>query len=182
MAINRSPQVTVLQPVITVFANCRLRYDISPFDDDDGDRIRCRWARNGPTADNPECGGVCGALEAVGAVLDEEQCVITWGTTNSATPLPLGRHPAALVIEDFADFNNGTEPLSSVPLQFIVQVKPVSECSLPTVEPVSGRCIGIPPGESFAGTITARPASTLAGNEYGERNGIYSYIHLFIYL
>ena len=181
MELNGSPKVTVLQPIITVFANCRLRYDISPFDDDPGDRIRCRWARIGPTADNPECGGVCGALKAVGAVLDEDQCVITWGPINSTSPLPVGKYPAALVIEDFADFNNGTEPLSSVPLQFIVQVEPASKCSLPTVEPVSGRCIGIRSGESFTETITARPAVELAGNEY-RGHYIIQIIYIYIYI
>ena len=77
-------------------------------------------------------------------------------------------YAVALQVEDFASPND-TEPLSSVPLQFLVRVTSLpgltcdSRPELVGETPVNGTCIGVPLGETYQGRIVARaiPGSRL---------------------
>lgn len=61
--INTSPE-TSLQPVTRTQAGCPFRLKITS-KDEDGDTVRCRFATG---VEN--CGGVCGSLQAAGAMID----------------------------------------------------------------------------------------------------------------
>lgn len=70
---------------------------------------------------------------------------------------------AALLIEDF---DRSDQLLSSVPLQFLVDVFGSSQdCSTPMVSPLGGSCLVIPPGGQFSLVIAAVQARDLPGNE-----------------
>ncbi|CAF1196437.1 unnamed protein product [Adineta steineri] len=114
--INSSP--TTSNPfVIFVQVNVNTSINI-PMADIDGDIIQCRFAEssknyNGITVD--ECGEVCYSEALPNAtVLFSEDSICTLNVT-----LPLsGYYAVALQLEDFLE--NATEPLSSVPLQFVL--------------------------------------------------------------
>ena len=78
--------------------------------DMDGDRVRCRWAEG-----RAECGGICGALP--GFTLDPDQC-----TLHISGNVTHGLYAFAIQIEDFLWNNETYGALSSVPMQFIVEV------------------------------------------------------------
>ncbi|VDI62151.1 Hypothetical predicted protein, partial [Mytilus galloprovincialis] len=79
--------------------------------DDDGDTVRCRWAKSTPY---DECSGVCNTLS--GSYLDEAKCFLKYNATRS-----VGWFAVALQLEDFRSPMD-TIPLSSVSLQFLVYV------------------------------------------------------------
>ena len=74
-------------------------------------------------------------------------------------------------MEDFASPND-TEPLSSVPLQFLVRVTELPGISCDTKPelvgetPIDGTCIGVALNETYEGRIVARavPGSRLVEN------------------
>lgn len=85
-----------------------------PMGDIDGDQLRCRWGN-----DSSETGGIYlpkGSLQA-------NPCALTYQATT------LGYEGVALIIEDF-DTNN--EVLSSIPLQFLIEVVPVQATTVTT--------------------------------------------------
>ena len=141
--INNSPRAT-LSGLRRIQKDCEFSMKI-PFQDEDSDTVRCRFAIG-----TDECGGVCGALENVGFKLDEERCFLKWNATVS------GRIAAAVMIEDF-DADN--ELLSSIPLQFLIEVFTSDDpCQTPTVEP-KDVCFVIKPGATFEEDIVATPIS-----------------------
>ena len=83
--------------------------------DMDGDDIRCRWALESESTLDDECGSICGALP--GFVLQPDSCVLQIASTTPAGPYAL-----ALQIEDFLPDNTSYGALSSVPLQFMIEV------------------------------------------------------------
>ncbi|XP_052078414.1 integrin beta-like protein B isoform X2 [Mytilus californianus] len=104
--INTSP-VSVMQPIVRFKYGCSYSLRI-PVQDDDGDIVKCRWANN------TECYAVCEALP--GAELDETACLLSYTASGNT-----GWYAAALQIEDYA-VSDITTPLSSVPLQFLIEV------------------------------------------------------------
>ncbi|CAC5402764.1 unnamed protein product [Mytilus coruscus] len=112
--INSSP-ISAMQPVFRLNQGCEYTIKI-PVADDDGDIVRCRWARN--TAYD-ECSDVCNTFS--GSYLDEAKCILKYNATGLT-----GWYAVSLQIEDFLS-PMGTIPLSSVPLQFLVIVTNTSE-------------------------------------------------------
>ncbi|CAF1106928.1 unnamed protein product [Rotaria magnacalcarata] len=97
-----------------------------PVADADGDIIRCRWA----TASNgvDECGGVCppSSLPAGTSIYPNCTILITGQIVDDWLAV-------ALTVEDFIN-SSSTDPLSSVPVQFLVQVVSQASCtSSPTI-------------------------------------------------
>ncbi|XP_053395504.1 uncharacterized protein LOC123523715 isoform X3 [Mercenaria mercenaria] len=113
--INSSPTVD-MPPVLYWQHGCSYTFTL-PVSDIDGDTVKCRWA----SSTKGECGGVCETFS--GSVLDESTCVITY-TANKA----IGYYAVALQIEDFVD-ETSTTALSSIPLQFMVNVYSGTGCS-----------------------------------------------------
>ncbi|CAC5391942.1 unnamed protein product [Mytilus coruscus] len=100
--INSSP-ISTMKPIV------RMKYGF--IQDDDADIVKCRWSTN---IGNDECGNVCQAFP--GSVLDEVSCILHYNATFN-----IGWFVVAVQIEDFA-VSNDMVPLSSVSLQFLVQV------------------------------------------------------------
>jgi hypothetical protein len=103
-----TPPVSNILPVISVPLNIQ-RTIVVPMADDDNDYLRCRWAQKdsifqssqiNTTVD--ECGDVCAAVPNATLYGDN--------------------YAAALQIEDFYNDENVTTPLSSVPVQFLIDV------------------------------------------------------------
>ncbi|XP_076070870.1 uncharacterized protein LOC143042458 isoform X2 [Mytilus galloprovincialis] len=152
--INSSP-IAAMQPFVTVNKNCAMPYAlIIPVQDEDGDVVRCRWAVNSIT---DECGSVCYILR--NSVLDPSNCILY----INAIPTT-GLYAVALQLEDFGK-QQDTIALSSVPLQFIVNVvDSTNPCeNKPRIEiPV----IVIPSYSMYHQTITARST----GSQIAEVN------------
>ncbi|CAC5424639.1 unnamed protein product [Mytilus coruscus] len=107
--INSSP-VSAMQPIVRFIYGCSysLRIQVA---DDDGDTVRCRWAKNTP---DDECSDVCNTFS--GSNLDEAACVLQYNATGLT-----GWYAVALQLEDYFSPTD-TIPLSSVPLQFLIEV------------------------------------------------------------
>ncbi|XP_071821080.1 uncharacterized protein [Apostichopus japonicus] len=145
--INSSPTTTTL-PILRYHQECHNTITI-PVADPDGDDVRCFWATN--------CGSGCFNLP--GAVLDNGTCVITWDTTG----LSVGLYGVSIEIMDFAT-PTSTQPLSYIPLQFLVDVfsSSVSCLDQPVFIPptrVPDSCVGIPENGTYHEPIIARTSS-----------------------
>lgn len=136
--INSSPLVTI-SPIVTFRKGIVSSIPIVTADADN-DIIRCRWADSSLN----ECGGVCqnnpspasnqfgtSMTKAVPpATLNETTCIITFDGTLASAISP-GYYAVAVQIEDFKTTSD-TIPLSSVPLQFLIQLVTVnSNCFTP---------------------------------------------------
>jgi len=144
---NASP-VTKMSPVISMIHGCRYIIKL-PAVDPDGDRIKCRWANSSLG----ECSDVCMTLP--GAQLDEDNCVISYNATGD-----VGKFAVTMQIEDFASPAD-VRPISSVPLQFLVDVmsSPIACDARPRfISPTEedGTCIAIPPNTTYSGLLVAR--------------------------
>ena len=146
---NASPE-TKMAPIVNLLYGCNHTITI-PVEDADGDAVRCRWAES----TYKECGGVCRAFPD--AVLNERGCTIFYSATGI-----VGLYAVAIQIEDFySDID--TAPLSSVPLQFIVNVYESSfgndSCyGKPTFSWQTrrdGACVGIPLNSTFHEAVIA---------------------------
>ncbi|CAC5400896.1 unnamed protein product [Mytilus coruscus] len=103
------PPTTSVPPVLRLTYGCFYSLSI-PVKDEDGDRIRCRWASG-----SDECGGVCTDSPAKSIFkLNEKMCVLSYTATGST-----GLYAVALQIEDFTT-DQSFYVLSSTPLQFII--------------------------------------------------------------
>ena len=101
-----------LPPIWLIMSTCDGQFiDLNPTDED-GDRMRCRWATaaEGDTAYYRQ--SVWPSL-----TLDEENCIVHY--TGSLDAGGSGLKPIALMIEDF-DANGNVK--SSTPIQFLAQV------------------------------------------------------------
>jgi len=144
---NASP-VSKMFPVVNMFHGCDYIIRI-PHVDPDGDTVRCRWAN----FSLGECSDVC--MTFPGAHLDEDNCIISYNATGA-----VGMYAVAIQIDDFASPTD-IQPISSVPLQFLVNVSHSSvACDArpifvpPTAD--DGTCIAIPPNSTYTGILVAR--------------------------
>ncbi|XP_071964990.1 uncharacterized protein [Antedon mediterranea] len=143
---NSSPLSSVT-PIVRLQHGCNHTLVI-PVNDPDGDRVRCRWA-----VGSFECGDVCNGFP--NAFLEESTCTFRYEAKYT-----VGWYVVALMIEDFAE-PLSTTPLSTVPLQFLVNVfsneglcSSAPEFVDPT--PKDGACIGIPANETYIQEIVAK--------------------------
>nr|XP_034323483.1 fibropellin-1-like isoform X4 [Crassostrea gigas] len=151
--VNTSP-VTAMQPIVRLQRGCSHSIKI-PVADDDSDDIRCRWAVSSPT---DECDGICGSL--FGAVLHQSTCTLNYSASTSTS----GYYAVAIQIEDFASSSSST-PLSSIPLQFLVEIfDSNSGCaSAPTFispTPPNGGCYEAVQGVALTIEIRIRTGTT----------------------
>ena len=143
--INSTPRATTA-PVIRLQAGCSHTISIA-VTDPDGDIVRCRWAVG------TECSGICNQFP--GAVLNSSSCTITYQAN-----MGVRFWAAAIMIEDFTP--GSSQPLSSVALQFLVQVvastASTGSCSPPIFvppTPTQGMCVQVPPNSTFTTQLTA---------------------------
>ncbi|XP_078682455.1 uncharacterized protein LOC144916927 [Branchiostoma floridae x Branchiostoma belcheri] len=87
---NSSP-ITASSPIYRVQNNCDTVIRI-PFEDPDGDKVKCRYA-----SVYGECGGACDPLPF--STLDEDNCTITYDTSRGT--LQPGWYAISLVLEDY---------------------------------------------------------------------------------
>ncbi|CAF3693657.1 unnamed protein product [Rotaria sp. Silwood1] len=121
-----------------------------PVVDDDGDIIRCRWSTTANGVD--ECGGVCPPGSLPSNTIIYPNCTI----------LIIGQivgnwFAVALMVEDFIN-STSTTSLSSVPVQFLVQVVQESSCpNPPTIigTPSEQSCIAVVTGQIFTSQLIA---------------------------
>ncbi|XP_071949480.1 uncharacterized protein [Antedon mediterranea] len=151
---KHSPVVTML-PVYTVRAGCKTVIPIEA-SDADGDTVRCRWAR----LEDGECplpvGGksVCGQATSK-TLLDEEKCELTIPSLDSP-----GWYGASIMVEDFKK-DDLTEPLSSIPFQFLLNVTEPGSCVGPSL--IGPECEVLKPGQQWSGDISASLPSKSEG-------------------
>ncbi|XP_072035471.1 uncharacterized protein [Amphiura filiformis] len=147
-AIN-TPPTAVITPVVTATAGTTSTIVI-PTADADGDYIRCRWATG-------ESGSVDQPSTSV-LSLDPLTCTITFTSYDGTL------WGVAIYIEDFLS-SDSTTPLSTVPLQFLIQVKALSPgCTTtkPTLiapSPAQGSIVTIYTEELFTVEIHGMPTS-----------------------
>ncbi|KAL3883750.1 hypothetical protein ACJMK2_029984 [Sinanodonta woodiana] len=104
---NSSPR-TDMFPLVRLAYGCNHTITI-PVYDVDGDQVRCRWAIG-----STECADVCKAFP--NSVLHEDDCTITYSAVDK-----IGYYAVAIQMEDFHPIGAMT-PLSSVPIQFLVDI------------------------------------------------------------
>ncbi|XP_066930554.1 uncharacterized protein [Clytia hemisphaerica] len=114
--INSSP-VTRTSPIIRVQHGCYHEINILATDVDN-DVIICKWADRNVEG----CGGICNGLPY--AELNPRTCVISYNATRQ-----VGWFGVAIQIFDYANIID-PEPLSSIPLQFLLSVyEGTGECT-----------------------------------------------------
>ncbi|CAF4031459.1 unnamed protein product, partial [Rotaria magnacalcarata] len=141
---NNAPVATVISPIY-IPQNQSKVINI-PIADADGDPMRCRWA-SGTT----ECGQVCppGSLPS-GTIIFPNCTVIITGTVISDW------FAVTVVVEDFIN-SSSTTPLSSVPIQFLVDVVAPSPCTTPpeVYELSEASCTPITVGQTYTSQLIA---------------------------
>ncbi|CAF4134926.1 unnamed protein product [Rotaria magnacalcarata] len=141
---NNAPVATVISPIY-IPQNQSKVINI-PIADADGDPMRCRWA-SGTT----ECGQVCppGSLPS-GTIIFPNCTVIITGTVISDW------FAVTVVVEDFIN-SSSTTPLSSVPIQFLVEVVAPSPCTTPpeVYELSEASCTPITVGQTYTSQLIA---------------------------
>ncbi|XP_053388610.1 uncharacterized protein LOC128551720 isoform X2 [Mercenaria mercenaria] len=145
--INSSPSAEIT-PIVRLQYGCHHTIKI-PVSDPDQDIVKCRWA----SSYQNECGDVCNGFP--NAYLNNTACTLTYDASYST-----GWYAVAIQVEDYANVN-ASQPLSSIPVQFLVQVYQSSDsCSVkPEIidpSPIDGACIVVPVNETFESTITAQ--------------------------
>ncbi|KAL4233878.1 hypothetical protein ACF0H5_008552 [Mactra antiquata] len=147
--INSSPTVDY-PPVVNLQYSCQ--HSIAfPIYDVDGDIIRCRWA-SGKTECNSVCRETYNALPS--AVLDQNDCKISYTAIDQ-----VGLYPLAIQVEDFME-SSPKVPLSSIPIQFVVNIYSDNYGSCDTVPtfvsptPDPGEYFGVGVGDQLTINIT----------------------------
>ncbi|CAC5400905.1 unnamed protein product [Mytilus coruscus] len=135
--INTSP-VSAMQPIVRFKYGCSYSLRI-PVQDDDGDIVKCRWANN------TECSATA--------------CLLSYTASGNT-----GWYAAALQIEDYA-MSDITTPLSSVPLQFLIEVSSTTDtCDdkplVLNLTNVNDSVASLTPNTTFFQTIIANSGST----------------------
>jgi hypothetical protein len=117
-SINSSPMT--MFPHFIVLSNSRThKFRIPIFDYDLNDTIKCKWTEN---KIDSKCFEACNFGLNGSAFLNEEKCELI----IIANYLDVGYYPIALRIEDYL-LSNDTEPLSSVPLHFVIKIEVFTE-------------------------------------------------------
>ncbi|CAF4058204.1 unnamed protein product, partial [Rotaria sordida] len=115
--------------------------------DADGDIVRCRWATSSNGVD--ECGSVCPPHSLPANTVIYSNCTIEVIGTIAGSRYAI----AIMVTEDFIN-STSTTPLSSVPVQFLLEVVTPSSCSiLPEVSLTGKSCTPIKVNETFTSQL-----------------------------
>ena len=109
-------------------------------------RFRCRWATNTSSLD--ECGEVCGPVPR--STLTNNPCTLTF---NSSKKDVGNFYAVALTVEDFLN-ESSTTALSSVPVQFLVEIVDEPNClSSTSIGSDAPELFRIPVGSLFQLTL-----------------------------
>ncbi|CAF1283628.1 unnamed protein product [Didymodactylos carnosus] len=131
-----------------------------PYVDPDGDYVACRWSTG------TECKDVCYPtnIPANTTVSNTDGCFIT------ITPLSVSDwYCAPLQVEDFYT-STSSSSLSSVPVQFLINVYTMPTYTVPVMNSTDSACIGVQVGVQWSttldvyqagGTLTSRSISTI---------------------
>ncbi|KAJ8308075.1 hypothetical protein KUTeg_012949 [Tegillarca granosa] len=122
--LNSSP-ISGSRPMYRLQYGCNNTLTL-PMTDADGDIIKCRWSRGS------ECASVCNGLP--NASLDTDTCTLTFYSTTANQYQTNGWYAVALTIEDYprSAISMGgttilpTTPISSVPIQFLINTPSMS--------------------------------------------------------
>ncbi|CAF4031093.1 unnamed protein product [Rotaria sordida] len=144
---NTPPVSNVASPQY-VIVNRTTQIKIPVSDVNREDDVRCRWSQNPGSHSVDECAGVCYSnLMPSGTNLSN--CVLTFTATTANT-----WYAVALQIEDFLN-TTSTTAMSSVPVQFLINVLPLPSCSaLPVILPLTD-CLVVQPNISVNFTLYA---------------------------
>ncbi|CAF4760904.1 unnamed protein product [Rotaria sp. Silwood1] len=145
---NNAPVATLMSP-INIPYNQPIAISV-PVVDADGDTTSCRWSTSLNGVD--ECGGVCppGSLPTNTVIYPNCTIIITGQTVGNWFAI-------TLMVEDFIS-PSSTTPLSSVPVQFLVNVIAPPACSIPPEVvgiPVEEACIPVTVGQTFNSQLIA---------------------------
>lgn len=149
--INSSPRAEIT-PIVRLQYGCNHTISI-PVTDPDYDTVKCRWANDRLN----ECASVCGAFP--NAYLSPDTCTLTYNAVYST-----GWYAVAIQVEDYS-YTLSSLPLSSVPVQFLVQVyRSGDSCTekpqLVDPSPQDGDCIVVHQNETYEATIAASVESS----------------------
>ncbi|CAF1566992.1 unnamed protein product, partial [Adineta steineri] len=151
--INSSPVTTTL-PVVFYQRGIRITHVVQMADNDATDTLVCRWS-NSASGTNynraDECAGVCSGLPPL-TLLTGINCTLSF--TLPTANLYYG---CALQIEDYYSATS-TNPMSSVPIQFLFYAYNVASGACGTAPSIIGvrpnrACIGVPYGVALTETI-----------------------------
>ncbi|XP_071126879.1 adhesion G protein-coupled receptor L4-like isoform X2 [Mytilus edulis] len=162
-----SPPITSLPPVLRLRYGCLYSLSI-PVKDEDGDKIKCRWAHHRPNITFgyywwSECIGIICQTPS-NFLLNKDMCVITYNSTVSS-----GFYVVALQIEDFAT-DEAVNELSSIPLQFLIEVTFQNSSDSCEIKPVfetlhdMNSIIEIPVYTAYHQTIIAKGLNQASDN------------------
>lgn len=107
MRLNTSP-ITMIPPIIRVQLGRKHSIKIPTADLDD-DLVKCRWSQSN------ECGSICQTIKNANL---NSNCTLEFDATDAR----LGWYAVAIQIEDFKSLEE-TQPLSSIPIQFLILVE-----------------------------------------------------------
>ena len=140
--INTPPTANVISPY-------GIPYNIAtqiiiPTMDIDGDDVRCRWSTSAL-----ECGDVCFPRTIPPSTTLSNDCTLTIIGTSLT-----GWYCASIQVEDFLNTSTSLQPLSSIPIQFLIYVYATRSCPIPTLTSPS-TCVGVQVGIPYTLTLTA---------------------------
>ncbi|CAF3356803.1 unnamed protein product [Rotaria sp. Silwood1] len=144
--LNHAPVATIMSPII-IPQNKKTLMTIS-VSDADGDTVRCRWSTNLNGVD--ECGSICPPSSLPANTVIYPNCTIEITGTTAGT-----RYALAIMAEDFIT-SASTTPLSTVPVQFLVEIMTSPSCSiLPEILHTGKSCTPIKVNETFISQVLA---------------------------
>ncbi|CAF2778603.1 unnamed protein product [Rotaria sp. Silwood2] len=145
---NNAPVATMMSPIL-IPVN-QLTIINVPVADADGDIIHCRWSTTSNGVD--ECGGVCPPSSLPSNMTIYPNCTILIIDQTVGNWFAV-----ALMVEDFID-STSIIPLSSIPVQFLVQIVNQSSCpNPPTIigPSLEESCIVVVTGQTFISQLFA---------------------------
>nr|XP_039251110.1 uncharacterized protein LOC120328647 [Styela clava] len=123
--VNTSPR-TLSAPVVRLQLGCASDIVIHSVDDDN-DKVTCRYAIS-----SDECGGVCGSFPYISLI--EETCTLQYngggGIYLAAIALMLEDHPQKTITVDGSGERTPLDVLSTIPLQFLIDISSASSCNV----------------------------------------------------
>lgn len=140
--LNTPPTANIISPYGIPF-NVTTQITI-PTMDVDGDDVRCRWSNS-----SLECGDVCFPRTIPATTNLSSDCILTIRamTTNAW-------YCASIQIEDFLNKSTNLQPMSTVPIQFLIYVYTPKNCPNPKLTAPS-TCFGVQVGIAFQFNYTA---------------------------
>lgn len=146
--INTPPVADVASPQY-IMVNTTTLIEIPVLDMNTNDDIRCRWAMKHINSSINECGQICYPKGL------PKNTTLSNCTLSFTGLIPNTWYVIALQVEDFIN-ETSIEPMSSVPVQFLIYVLPVLTCTIePEVLPI-GDCLELKTNVSVNLTVYAK--------------------------